>query len=118
VLLITLDLGSDTPKEPKKASSGRLVLGLNAPKEAKESLIDRTQFGVAHALQLLRLKDMPDKQVELAKEFAVKFMAVQQSVGRSEISLRRFTTTLKKECLKRKLRLCCLRLRKCWNQWS
>gem|GEM_PF-5657757 len=40
------------------------------PKEAKESLIDRTQFGVAHAIQLLRLKDMPDKQVELAREFA------------------------------------------------
>ncbi len=39
------------------------------PDEVKTKIGNVSNFGVGHAIQLLRLKDKPDKQLELVEEF-------------------------------------------------
>jgi len=57
------------------------------PNEVKEKIHINVNFGVAHGLELLRLKDKPNKQIELAEKF------VESSIKEDPLSVRE----LKKE---------------------
>lgn len=64
-----------------------LEIASGLEKEAKAVLTGETSFGVRHAEQLLRLKDKPELQVEIAREFAASPMTVQKLKQRVDEAL-------------------------------
>jgi len=57
------------------------------PEDIKAKLRSSAIFGVKHGLQLMRLEDQPDKQRELAEEFAKEPMTVQKLKKRVDEAL-------------------------------
>ncbi|MFQ6076647.1 MAG: ParB/RepB/Spo0J family partition protein, partial [Candidatus Bathyarchaeia archaeon] len=65
-------------KAPAERSIRKYIqVSKDLPEEVKKTVID-DRFGIAHAEQLLRLKGMPEKQLDLAEEFAKEPMTVQK----------------------------------------
>jgi len=56
-------------KPSEKAIWQRLQIAQDLPEEVKKTLNVKS-FGVGHGIQLLRLKDKPETQLQLAREFA------------------------------------------------
>jgi len=56
-------------KPSEKTVWQRIEIAKNLPEEVKKTLNVKS-FGVGHGIQLLRLKDEPEKQLQLASEFA------------------------------------------------
>ena len=54
----------------------RLKIASELPEKVKKSVTSSTDFGLRHGLQLLRLKEQPEKQLELAEKFVEKPMTV------------------------------------------
>jgi len=56
-------------KPSEKTVWQRIEIAKNLPEEVKKTLNVKS-FGVGHGIQLLRIKDEPEKQLQLASEFA------------------------------------------------
>ncbi|MFQ6076040.1 MAG: ParB/RepB/Spo0J family partition protein [Candidatus Bathyarchaeia archaeon] len=69
------DLTGEKPAE--RSVRKRLQIASELPKEVKNAVTGDRHFGLRHAEQLLRLKDFPEKQLELARECVEKAMTVQ-----------------------------------------
>jgi len=65
-------------KPAERSVRKRLQIVSELPKEVKNTVTGDRDFGIRHAEQLLRLKNMPEKQLELARIFSRKPMTVQQ----------------------------------------
>lgn len=70
------DLTGEKPAE--RSVRQRLQIASELRKEVKNTVKVNRDFGIGHAIQLLRLRAMPDKQLELAREFAKKPMSIQK----------------------------------------
>jgi hypothetical protein len=56
-------------KPSERAIWQRIEIAQNLPDEVKKT-VNVNSFGIGHGVQLLRLKDEPEKQLQLASEFA------------------------------------------------
>jgi len=67
-----------TGEKPSESIIYDYVHVAELPEEVKEKITVDRNFGLEHGKQLLRLKDMPDKQLEIAEDFAREPMTVKQ----------------------------------------
>jgi len=67
--------GEEAPAE--KTIHHYIRIAKELPEEIKRKVSPVSIFGIRHGLELLRLKDMPEKQMQLAEEFAREPMTVQ-----------------------------------------
>lgn len=64
-------------KQAERSIRKYIQVSKDLPEEVKKT-VTNDHFGIAHAEQLLRLKNMPKKQLELAEELVSEPMSVQQ----------------------------------------
>lgn len=65
-------------KPAERSVRQRLQIASELPKEVKNAVTGHREFGIRHAVELLRLKEVPQKQLDLAEAFAEKPMSVQK----------------------------------------
>lgn len=65
-------------KKAERTIEQYIQIAKELPKEVKDKIVIDHDFGVQHAVQLLRLKDKPEKQVELVEEFKKKPVSVRK----------------------------------------